>query len=183
MPNVSSTFPSFFFAGRVRPCFLLTQMVKLQYVLPITFAGRARSRFAERSARVFRCSDVEAGLAPSSASLAWLGQPPSQALKNATSSAFFTHAISAPLAPTIRARGTLALPRVRGASRKNPTADAEKHRQPRPVSVREPIQERVRLTDASPRSRRVFLAEGPAARISVRGVRRRPGNGRYLKVA
>jgi hypothetical protein len=67
----------------------------------------------------FRCSDVEDGLAPSSAGLAWLGQPPSQALKNAPPAAFFTHAISAPLAPL----------RVRGASgQKNPTADAEKHR-------------------------------------------------------
>jgi len=34
-----------------------------------------------------------------------LVEPPSQALKNATSSAFFTHAISAPLAPLMRARG------------------------------------------------------------------------------
>ncbi len=45
------------------------------------------------------------GSHPRRHSLAWLGQPPSQALKNATSSAFFTHAISAPLAPLMRARG------------------------------------------------------------------------------
>ncbi|HEY3421544.1 MAG TPA: hypothetical protein VGK13_00200, partial [Methanocellaceae archaeon] len=45
---------------------------------------------------------------------------------------------------------------------------AEKHRKPGPVFVREPIPGGVWAADAAPRSRRVFLAEGPAARFSVR---------------
>jgi hypothetical protein len=55
-----------------------------------------------------------------------LADSPSQALKNATSSAFFTHAISAPLAQL----------RVRGASgRKNPTANAGAVEAPLPKIV------------------------------------------------
>ncbi len=74
-------------------------------MLPLFFAGRARSCFAERSARVFpvlRCRGRARTLV---ARLALLGEPPSQALKNAPLAAFFTHAISAPLAPLMRARG------------------------------------------------------------------------------
>ncbi len=72
----------------------------------ISFAGRARARFAARSARVFpvlRCRGRARTLV--GPTRRWLVEPPSQALKNATSSAFFTHAISAPLAPLMRARG------------------------------------------------------------------------------
>ncbi len=52
--------------------------------------------------------------------------PPSQALKNATSSAFFTHTVSAPLAPLMRARGQ---------GQKNPTADARAAQAPRSGEV------------------------------------------------
>ncbi len=78
------------FAGR-RPCLLRRTCYS-------GFSGAAMSRpgsHPRRTARLRR-------------------PPPSQAQKNATSSAFFTHAISAPLAPLMRARGQ---------GQKNPTAD------------------------------------------------------------
>jgi hypothetical protein len=105
-----------------------------------------------------------------------LAESPSQALKNATSSAFFTHAIYAPLAPTIRARGTLAVPRVRGAfGQKNPTADAEKHRRmDRLLFLRVPV---------LLRGRRRFSGSARSGAQRSGGMRRRPGNERLPKAA
>ncbi len=116
-----------------------------QLMLPLFFAGRDRSRFARSGPPgFFRCSDVEDGLAPSSARLRLRSaEPPSQALKNATSAAFFTHAISAPLAPL----------RVRGAyGQKNPTADAREAQAPR---IRELSPQKPGLRPRSPEVFRV----------------------------
>ena len=90
--------------------------------------------------------------------------PPSQALKNAPLAAFFTHAISAPLAPL----------RVRGACRKNPTADAEKHRHP--------DQEQFPRWTMQRRGRRRFFRVCPE-RSGSGGMRRWRGNERLPKAA
>jgi hypothetical protein len=100
---------------------------------------------------------------------------PSQALKNAPVGSVFHRAISAPPGTAGACQGAIAaktLPRPR-----------EQQRQPKPARSRCQYPAQVRLADTTPRSRRVFLAFGPAARVSVRGVRRRPGNERCPKGA
>ena len=88
--------------------------------------------------------------------------PPSQALKNAPLAAFFTYAISAPLAPL----------HVRGAK-------ARKTLQPTREQHRHLDRELFRGVFASPWSPEVFRASVPPSG----GMRRRPGNERRPKAA
>ncbi len=194
------------FAGRarLRLVFLLTIIAETITMLPISFAGRARSCFAERSARVFpvlRCRGrartlvVTAG-APSRCAESSFASPEKRAF-----AAFFTHAISAPLAPLTRARGKPKKPYSRRGEAQAPGQElflrvacaASRSPEVFRVCPERSVAERRDAEAAGqwtlPKACRLALAancdsaQRSAAGVHVREVRARPGRRSTLKTA